>query len=352
MTSRFVFNLLVGLIFSATGLARAAVSGVHSTPNNSNERLVHDWAEHNFKSEVFSPAVSEFDRCAMLEQMSPERLMIFFEEIHSLRSKGIESCRPTLVRKITDYLNSKRTALRATYLTVARKNLRKCSSRVSPTFGPEIPTYVAIDQARAITGTYLPHCQVALTFDDGPHPVFGPQIVNILKAQDVHANFFQVGRNMAMYPTTTIREYKAGNVMGTHTWSHPDLQRMTPEQGEKQIEAAFDESMRLLHVYTPFFRFPYGAATPTLRAYLAHFSRISFWWNIDTLDWKIKDPEKLYQYALTQVDQVQRGIILMHEIHPQTVIMLPYLLDALRRAGYQPIVFRPGLKPTLQVHAI
>ncbi len=352
MGNRFAFKFLAVLIFSAAGWARATVDGIHSTPNNSNERLVHDWAEDNFKAEVFSQAVSEPDRCAMLEQMSPERLMVFFEEIHSLRSKGIESCRPALVQKITDYLNSKRRTLSSTYLAIARQNLRKCSNRVSPTFGPEIPTYVTIDQARAITGTYLPHCQVALTFDDGPHPVFGPQIVRILKAQNVHANFFQVGQNMAMYPTTTIREYEAGNVIGTHTWSHPDLQRMTPEQGEKQIEEAFDEAMRLLHVYTPFFRFPYGAATPTLRAYLAHFSRISFWWNIDTLDWKIKDPEKLYQNALTQVNQVQRGIILMHEIHPQTVIMLPYLLDALRRAGYQPIVFRPGPKPSLQVHAI
>ncbi len=241
--------------------------------------------------------------------------------------------------------------LNANYVSIAQSELRRCSNRTSPTLGPELATYVTVAQAKVITGNFLPHCEVALTFDDGPHPVYGPQIVKILQAQNVHANFFQVGENVARYPNVTLMEYHAGEVIGTHTWSHPDLQRLTFAQGSQQIEKAFDEVTQILHVYTPFFRYPYGASTPEIRAYLAHFGRVTFFWNVDTLDWKIHDPVQLYRYALTQVDQVQRGIILMHEIHPQTVIMLPYLLDALRRAGYQPILFKPGQQTALTLHA-
>ena len=64
---------------------------------------------------------------------------------------------------------------------------------------------------------------VYLTFDDGPHPRYTPQILNILGAFGVHATFFELGGNVLRYPDLTRRAHRRGHSVQNHTWSHPDL---------------------------------------------------------------------------------------------------------------------------------
>ena len=66
----------------------------------------------------------------------------------------------------------------------------------------------------------------------------------------------------------------------------------------------------------------------------------TFYWNVDTLDWKYKDPEFLYDYALREIENEGRGIVLFHDIQPQTNVILPELLKTLKQKGYTFAVFR------------
>ncbi|MGE3387846.1 MAG: hypothetical protein AB7K41_14045, partial [Bdellovibrionales bacterium] len=67
-----------------------------------------------------------------------------------------------------------------------------------------------------------------------------------------------------------------------------------------------------------------------------------FLWNIDTLDWKYKDPSFLIEYALDQVKAEGQGVVLFHDIQPQTLAIMPGFLAALKNEGYKLAIFRPG----------
>ncbi|MGH9302674.1 MAG: polysaccharide deacetylase family protein, partial [Acidimicrobiales bacterium] len=83
---------------------------------------------------------------------------------------------------------------------------------------------------------------VALTFDDGPSPVYSPQIVAALAKAGVHGTFFEIGRQAAQYPDITRQVVAAGNVVADHTWSHPDLTKLAISAYPGQI----DRTLKLL----------------------------------------------------------------------------------------------------------
>ena len=67
----------------------------------------------------------------------------------------------------------------------------------------------------------------------------------------------------------------------------------------------------------------------------------SFFWDVDTLDWKKKDPEELLEYSLEQIERVKKGIVLFHDIQPQTIAIMPSLLEELKFRGYKLVVYQP-----------
>lgn len=68
---------------------------------------------------------------------------------------------------------------------------------------------------------------VALTFDDGPNPYYTSQILAVLQQYGVHATFFTIGEQVQAYPDLIQQEYAAGNVIGNHSWNHPDLTKLS-----------------------------------------------------------------------------------------------------------------------------
>ncbi len=325
---------------TAEETTQAVVLTATSAPSQ-NEKHISDAKIKELKGELFSGRFTQPERCAALEKLRPIDLIAFFEEINSEDSAAIAPCQEALFQRISDFFELKRMALNSAHAEIEHELLNKCSDQVSPTFGPEQVKSVNTSKGGYISGSYFPRCLVNLTFDDGPHPVFGPLIVQILKSQNVHANFFSVGQRVLESPQTIVEEYKEGNVIGTHSWSHPNMPKLSFNAGVKEIDDAFNLVANVLHINVSFFRFPYGASTKDLRAYLTQGGRTEFTWNIDTLDWKIPDPVKLFRNALKEVNREGRGVILMHETQPQTVVMLPFLLEALRNAGYKPLLMRP-----------
>jgi peptidoglycan/xylan/chitin deacetylase (PgdA/CDA1 family) len=89
----------------------------------------------------------------------------------------------------------------------------------------------------------------------------------------------------------------------------------------------------------PFFRFPYGAKTAPEQTFVQRHGNTTVFWNMDSQDWKIRDPHRLFLNVLAELDRAQHGIILFHDIHEQTVIVLPHVLAELRARHMKTVVF-------------
>ena len=72
--------------------------------------------------------------------------------------------------------------------------------------------------------------EIALTFDDGPHPKETAKILDILKKYNAKATFFVVGKHVKWYPDSVIRASKEGHEIGNHTFTHPDISTLSNEQ--------------------------------------------------------------------------------------------------------------------------
>jgi peptidoglycan/xylan/chitin deacetylase (PgdA/CDA1 family) len=315
---------------------------------NSGQAAEHDeWHRldlqtQNLKSLLFSQRYSEKSRCEQLKSLSAPELLSFYDEIIVSRKAQIQDCRASLTETIHDYLNYKRKRLAQTYRETANKILTPCSKQPSDFFGPAEELVIDQRQGGVINGSHHPQCKLTFTFDDGPHPKLTPKLLESLAAEQLNVNFFVVG-----YRVTAARQLlrdmnDGGHVIGNHTQNHKNLRQLSLEEATNEIENGFNRIHEALGFYLPFFRFPYGNFTSQLRNYLTHLSRVEFMWNIDTRDWATKDPEELYVNSLKFIERTQRGIVLMHDIQPQTIVVVPYLLSALKEAGYSPLLLVPN----------
>jgi peptidoglycan/xylan/chitin deacetylase (PgdA/CDA1 family) len=207
--------------------------------------------------------------------------------------------------------------------------------------GPSLVKTVNTDGGPVFIRGDLEPKQIALTFDDGPHPRLTERLLEILKTQDVQATFFVLGTQALNNPNVLRAVAAHGHTVGTHTMDHPDLRKMSYEKGVEQISKAFESVLSILETSAPFFRFPYGAKTKNLAAFLKESDLAAFYWNMDSWDWKIKDPQKLFENCLREIEREQRGIMLFHDIHPQTIAVVPWVLQALADRGYKVVVYQP-----------
>ncbi|MEU5266187.1 polysaccharide deacetylase family protein [Amycolatopsis sp. NPDC021455] len=169
---------------------------------------------------------------------------------------------------------------------------------------------------------------VALTFDDGPGPDTA-KLLDTLARFDAHATFFVVGQN-ATYNADLIRkEAAAGHEIGNHSWNHPDLRQLSPDQIHDQIGRT-DRAVTDAVGHPPtVIRPPYGAINDDVRAAA---DRPMILWSVDTLDWKFHDSAKVAQ---TVLDKTKPGdIVLLHDIHPTSVDAVPDILTGLKEQGY------------------
>ena len=99
---------------------------------------------------------------------------------------------------------------------------------------------------------------IALTFDDGPHPTYTAEILDILAEYGIHATFFVIGENAEQYPDLLQREMNEGHEIGNHTQTHP-LRNLSREQMEQEISACETTIGELLDRRTHLFRPPGGS---------------------------------------------------------------------------------------------
>lgn len=189
--------------------------------------------------------------------------------------------------------------------------------------------------------------EVVITFDDGPLPPYTDIILKILASQCVKANYFLIGQMAQTYPYLVRRIYNEGHTVGTHTLNHPLVLRHLPlplvehevEGGIAAVEAAMGDSKAV----APFFRIPGLARSDALDSFLASQSLVT--WSADVVadDWfRGITPHQIVQRAMQRLDAKRRGILLLHDIHPATVLALPSLLKELKEHGYQVVHVGPA----------
>ena len=207
---------------------------------------------------------------------------------------------------------------------------------------------VAIARVLEWNGEELPERSVLLTFDDGPHPIHTPAILDILKGQGVHAIFFQVGRNLGEVDhglpvaghnqAVVSRLVLEGHAVGNHSFTHPVLPRLDSPGIAREIE----ETQALIEAMVPEgigrtggFRPPYGARDDRVLAQIEQHHLRSMVWNIDSEDWADPLPQSIAHRVVQEAERTGRGIVLMHDIHARTVEALPIVIRELKQRGFR-----------------
>jgi peptidoglycan/xylan/chitin deacetylase (PgdA/CDA1 family) len=192
---------------------------------------------------------------------------------------------------------------------------------------------------------FLRDHEVALTFDDGPWPTT-PAVLKALADQCLRATFFSIGKHATYHPEILRQVIAAGHTVGSHTWSHADLQAAMKKGGQ---DAAIEEiekgasAVRMMAgaPIAPFFRFPDLRHPPEMISYLGGRGIASFSTDIDSFDFKIKKPEELTRTLIAKVMKNGKGIILMHDFQKGTSIALPQILGELQKNGFKVVHMVP-----------
>lgn len=227
---------------------------------------------------------------------------------------------------------------------------------VDATGGPVFGSITKRERERSFLGRK----EAVLTFDDGPMPGITRSILDTLDRFCTKATFFSVGRMAVAYPETVRDVLRRGHTLGTHTWSHPmSLPRIGLERARDQIEAGFAAvALAAGGSIAPFFRFPGLNDSQGLVAHLEARGIATFTVDVVSNDSYIASSERLIERTLARLEAEGGGIVLFHDIKPQTARALPVILAEMKARGYAivhlvaktPFVPDPGYMSSVRSH--
>lgn len=176
---------------------------------------------------------------------------------------------------------------------------------------------------------------VALTFDDGPHPQFTGEALDVLARYDIRASFFCVGLNAVGMEREVTRMADLGHCVSNHTWSHPYLPDLSAQELREQIERTRDVISRTAGELPPLMRPPYGSLTQSvLDNWVGYDEKIVLW---DALadDWAKPGAGVIADRILATTQP--GSIILLHDgggDRSQTVAALPSIIEGCLERGW------------------
>jgi peptidoglycan/xylan/chitin deacetylase (PgdA/CDA1 family) len=183
---------------------------------------------------------------------------------------------------------------------------------------------------------FLREHEVVLTFDDGPWPGNTPAVLKALADQCTKALFFSIGKHAMWHPEILKQVAAAGHTIGSHTWSHADLSKLTIDQAKEEFEkGASAVHAALGEPGASFFRFPGLRNPPEMVTYLGARNIGIFSTDMDSFDFKIRKPEQVVASVMTKLKKRGKGIVLLHDFQHPTSLALPELLAQLKAGGYK-----------------
>ncbi|MCX6856202.1 MAG: polysaccharide deacetylase family protein [Verrucomicrobia bacterium] len=185
------------------------------------------------------------------------------------------------------------------------------------------------------TSCKVPAPVIAITFDDGPNPDHTPRLLDMLKARNIKATFFMVGRCVVTWPHIVKRIADEGHEVANHSWSHPLLTGLGNTSLDSQLQKTHDAILKACGKAPLHYRPPYGAIGMSQRKRINEkLGYSTILWDVDPLDWKTpRNSKKVEERILASTRS--GSIILAHDIHGTTVDAMPATLDALIARGYQ-----------------
>ena len=298
------------------------------------------------------------DFCSSFEKLSDEKLSLFYDSLNTTPFSS-SSCVLQLKARVELMWKKGEEEIAKKFSSSHSLNDSQLPRKKNENEEPENPTddeeptpnpsdskEVILDTKGGsfyVTGD-LPEKHFAFTFDDGPHESRTERLLDVLEKDKTLATFFVVGRMAQQRPEVVLKTAEKGHAIGNHSHTHANMPKLPKAKALAEIHKGFNSIYEALkgssYKVAPFFRFPYGAHRADTRKLLKKENMGEFFWNIDTLDWKHRNPKKLFNYAMKQINKRGRGIILMHDVQEQTVIVVPWMIKAMKEKGYKTVVFR------------
>jgi peptidoglycan-N-acetylglucosamine deacetylase len=176
---------------------------------------------------------------------------------------------------------------------------------------------------------------IALTIDDGPNPVYTPQVLRLLEKYRVTATFSMIGIEVESYPGVARDVASAGHVIANHTWTHPDLAMLAPAAIDDQMNRATGAIHKVTGRVPTLFRAPYGAWSPAVLRRCAQTGMTPLDWSVDPRDWSRPGVSSIVGNIMANTRT--GSIILEHDgggNRSQTVAALKIVLPRLLAEGY------------------
>ncbi len=312
------------------------------------EVLFSEWRKDTARSPEQTEKLKE-DLCRELKALNGQSLSIFEGEIRDeANSTLLASCKQALLQQLDRYFAAERSTMA---VPVNALNPQPTSNNFK--FPVNVQKRDFSNGYFAVSGDVAKK-EVVLTFDDGPSAEYTKTILQALKEVNAKAHFFELGKNVRVNAEITKLVAADGHMVGSHTVTHSCIGNLK-ECGHANggVQFSFDAATKeiigghqavydVLGWVDPMFRFPYGAASPELKKFLAQSATAEFFWSIDTEDWKAQTNENLLRNTLAQLDARGRGIILFHDIQRRTAEILPQFLSELYTRGYSIVQLQPA----------
>ncbi|NHW33107.1 polysaccharide deacetylase family protein [Paenibacillus aceris] len=177
---------------------------------------------------------------------------------------------------------------------------------------------------------------IALTFDDGPHPKYTDQVLELLKQYEAKATFFVVGNKIQLYPDVLERTAREGHEIANHTYSHAYIGRKT--NIKKELNTTEDLIVAKTGQRSQLFRPPGGFYNDRLVSVVKDegYKMIMWSWQLDTKDWNTPGVNRIVNSVLKNAKN--GNIVLFHDYiegPTQTIQALKIILPELKNRGYK-----------------
>lgn len=172
--------------------------------------------------------------------------------------------------------------------------------------------------------------KIALTFDDGPHPVYTVQLLDGLRERSVKATFFLIGENIKGREEIVKQMYKDGHLIGNHTWSHVKLTDMDTVKACEEITKTSELVKSITGKNTEYIRPPFGSWDKDLEC---GFDMFPVLWSVDPLDWTTSNTDRVVEKVVSQAQE--NDIILLHDCYESSVEAALRIVDILQAKGFE-----------------
>jgi peptidoglycan/xylan/chitin deacetylase (PgdA/CDA1 family) len=173
-----------------------------------------------------------------------------------------------------------------------------------------------------------------LTFDDGPHPIYTIQILDILKKNNVKSTFFVLGENATKYPNIINRIYNEGHTIGIHGWNHDNIIVKSSEDFVEEINNSIKTIQNITGFSPLIYRPPSGEIDEIKSKILgSQLNMKIIMGNVDSSDYNsYSDSKSITSYVLSQMNN--NSIIVFHDTFDKTVKAIDMLLSQSKNIQY------------------